>query len=135
MSDSSFVFVIKIFRFLLFLITWKVLELWYSSTWLLVVDTKYAKTKWSRPRACRLHLCYYDSLASALLSSCVWNSLVLKHTTTLFSLSDHYIPSWEWRVIVEQAQIKYHGRPMLFKSVNCDRARDYDGSSSWSVVF
>ena len=36
----------------------------------------------------------------------------LKHTTTLFSLSDHYILSWEWRVIVDQAQTNYHGRPM-----------------------
>ena len=26
----------------------------------------------------------------------------LKHTTTLFSLSDHYILSREWRVIVDQ---------------------------------
>ena len=26
----------------------------------------------------------------------------LKHTTTLFALSDHYILSREWRVIVDQ---------------------------------
>ena len=31
-------------------------------------------------------------------------SFVLKHTTTLFSLSDHYILSQEWRVIVDQVQ-------------------------------
>ena len=35
----------------------------------------------------------------------------LKHTTTLFSLSDHYIVSRELRVIAEQVQINYHGRP------------------------
>ena len=40
------------------------------------------------------------------------NSL-LKHTTTLFSLSDHYILSREWRVIVDQVQTNYHGRPMV----------------------
>ena len=34
----------------------------------------------------------------------------LKHTNTLFYLSDHYIR--EWRVIVDQAQTNYHGRPM-----------------------
>ena len=27
---------------------------------------------------------------------------LIKHTTTLFSLSDHYILSREWRVIVDQ---------------------------------
>ena len=31
----------------------------------------------------------------------------LKHTTTLFSLTEHYILSQEWRVIVDQ------GRPMM----------------------
>ena len=35
----------------------------------------------------------------------------LKHNTTLFSLSDHYILSLEWRVIVDQVQTNYHGRP------------------------
>ena len=36
----------------------------------------------------------------------------LKHITTLFSLSDHYILSQEWRVIVDQVQFNnYHGRP------------------------
>ena len=41
----------------------------------------------------------------------------LKHTTTLFALSDHYILSREWRDIVDQVQTNYHGRPMvLFQS-------------------
>ena len=53
----------------------------------------------------------------------------LKHTTTLFSLSDHYILIREWRVVVDQVQTTYHGRPMLIKSVRCDRAVDYEGSS------
>ena len=35
----------------------------------------------------------------------------LKHTTTLFSLSDHDILSQEWIVIVGQLQINYHGSP------------------------
>ena len=39
--------------------------------------------------------------------------VVFKHTTTLFSLSDHYILSREWRVIVDQVQTNYHGRPMV----------------------
>ena len=30
--------------------------------------------------------------------------LELKHTTTLLSLSDHYILSQEWRVIVDHVQ-------------------------------
>ena len=33
---------------------------------------------------------------------------ILKHTTTLFSLSDHDILSREWRVIVHQVQINYN---------------------------
>ena len=35
----------------------------------------------------------------------------LKHTTTqfLFSLFDHYILSREWRIIVDQLEISYHG--------------------------
>ena len=42
------------------------------------------------------------------------SSQVLKHTTTLFALSDHYILSREWRVIVDQAQTNYyHGRLMV----------------------
>ena len=58
----------------------------------------------------------------------------LKHTSTLFSFSDHYIPSREWRVIVDQVQVGYgirisqvwpellimrdpHGGTMCFKSV------------------
>ena len=39
--------------------------------------------------------------------------LILKHTITLLSLSDHYILSREWRVIVHQVQTNYHGRPMV----------------------
>ena len=45
--------------------------------------------------------------------SCVSIENELKHTTTLFSLSDHYILSREWRVIVDQVQINYHGRPTV----------------------
>ena len=59
----------------------------------------------------------------------------LKHTTTLFSLSDHYMLSREWRVIVDQVQTNYHGRDMVLKSVRCDRAVDYDGYSLYSDVF
>ena len=40
---------------------------------------------------------------------------ILKHTTTLISLSDHYILSREWRVIVDTLQTDYHGRPMVLK--------------------
>ena len=58
-----------------------------------------------------------------------------KHTTTLFSLSDHYILSQEWRVIVDQVQTNYHGRPLVLYSVRCDRAVDNKGSSLWSDVF
>ena len=43
----------------------------------------------------------------------VTKSLCLKHTTTLLALSDHYILSREWRVIVDQVQTNYHGRPMV----------------------
>ena len=38
---------------------------------------------------------------------------VLKHATTLFALSDHYIISREWRVIVDQVQTNNHGRPIV----------------------
>ena len=41
----------------------------------------------------------------------------LKHTTTLFSLSDHDILSREWRIIVNQLsslQTSYHGMTMVF---------------------
>ena len=38
----------------------------------------------------------------------------LKHTTSLFSLSDHYILSREWRVFVDLAQTNYHGRHMVY---------------------
>ena len=41
----------------------------------------------------------------------------LKHTTTLFALFDHYILSREWRVIVDQVQTNYHGRPRELSSV------------------
>ena len=37
----------------------------------------------------------------------------LKHTTTLFSLSDPNILSQEWRVIVHQVQTNYHGMHMV----------------------
>ena len=32
------------------------------------------------------------------------NQFYSKHTTALFSLSDHYILSWEWRDIADQVQ-------------------------------
>ena len=51
---------------------------------------------------------------------------MLKHTTTLFSLSDHDILSREWRVIVRQVQTNYHGKPMILKSVRRDRTVDYE---------
>ena len=38
----------------------------------------------------------------------------LKHTTILFSLSDHYILSREWRVIVDLVQTSYHGRLLCY---------------------
>ena len=38
----------------------------------------------------------------------------LKHTITLFSLSDHYILSPECRVIVDQVDTNYHGMPIVF---------------------
>ena len=37
----------------------------------------------------------------------------LKHTTTIFSLSDHYILSREWGVIVNLVQTNYHGKPTV----------------------
>ena len=51
------------------------------------------------------------------------------------SFSDHYILSGEYRVIVDLVHTNYHGRPMVLKSVRCDRAFDYEGSSLWSDVF
>ena len=57
--------------------------------------------------------------------------LILKHTTKLFALSDHYILSREWRVIVDQIQNKY----MMLLSVRCDRPADYEGSLLLSDVF
>ena len=59
----------------------------------------------------------------------------LKHTTTLFSLSNRYILSREWRIIVDQVQTYYHGRPMVLKLVRCGRDVDYEGSSLCSDVF
>ena len=38
---------------------------------------------------------------------------LLKHTTTLFALSDYYILSREWRVIADQMHNNYHGRPII----------------------
>ena len=34
----------------------------------------------------------------------------LQHSTSLFALSDNYILSQEWRVIVDLVQINFHGR-------------------------
>ena len=64
-----------------------------------------------------------------------WLCRALKHTTTLFSLSDHDILSRERRVIVDQVQTNYHGRPVVGLSVRCDRSVDYEGYSLWSDVF
>ena len=61
--------------------------------------------------------------------------LRLKHTTTSFSLSDRYILSRGWRVIVDQVQTNYHGRPMVLKLVRCGRDVDYEGSSLCLDVF
>ena len=58
----------------------------------------------------------------------------LTHTTTFFVLSDHYILSREWKVVVDQVQTNYHARPMVLYSVTCDRVVDYEGSSLWSDV-
>ena len=49
-------------------------------------------------------------------------------------LSGHYILSREWRVIVDLVQINYHGRPVVLKSVRCNRAVDNEGSSLCSGV-
>ena len=65
----------------------------------------------------------------------IWSNVYLKHTTTLLSLSDYYILSREWRVIVDLVQTNYCDRPFVLKSVRCDRAVDYEGSSLWSGVF
>ena len=65
----------------------------------------------------------------------IWAGLTLKHTTTLFSLPDHYMLSREWRVIVDLLQTSYHGSPIVLKSVRCDRTVDYEGSSLCSNVF
>ena len=35
----------------------------------------------------------------------------LKHNSILFVLSNHYILSREWRVIVDQVHTNYHGKP------------------------
>ena len=50
---------------------------------------------------------------NGLITSTCDSELLLKQTTTLFSLSDHYILSREWRVIVDQVHTNYHGRPMV----------------------
>ena len=52
------------------------------------------------------------NLKDVYTSGCSYRQL--KHNTTLFSLSDHYILSREWRVIVDQLQTNYHGRPMVY---------------------
>ena len=62
-------------------------------------------------------------------SHIMWLYTPIKHTTTLFSLSDHDIISREWRGIVNLVLINYHGRPMVLKSDKCDRAVHYEGSS------
>ena len=45
------------------------------------------------------------------ISSPYASSSILKHTTTILASSDR--PSREWRVIVDQVQTNYHGRPVV----------------------
>ena len=49
-------------------------------------------------------------------------------------MSDHYILSREWRVIINQVQTNYHGRPVVLYSVRCDQAADYYEGSSLCMV-
>ena len=67
---------------------------------------------------------YWYNVGTLLLDSHL-NSAQLKHTTTLFSLSNHYILSREWRVIVDQVQINSHGRPddTIISQVGADWGR------------
>ena len=51
---------------------------------------------------------------------------MLKNTPTLFSLSNHYIRSLEFRVIVHQVQTNYHDKHMVQKSVLIMRDPHYD---------
>ena len=53
---------------------------------------------------------YHFSIFTGFASD---QAVILKHSTTLFSLSDHDILSREWRVIVDQVQTSYHGRPII----------------------
>ena len=58
-------------------------------------------------------LCIFNYLTSDISArgleiSALWRESLLKHTTTLFALSDHYILSQEWRVIVDNVQTNYH---------------------------
>ena len=39
---------------------------------------------------------------------------ISKHTIALFSLSDHYTLSREWRVIGDKVKTNYHGRPIWY---------------------
>ena len=74
-------------------------------------------------------------MAQAGLSEVAFTYVILKHTTTLFSLSDHYILCRDWRLIVDLVQTIYHGRSTVSKSVRCDSAVDYEGYLLWSDVF
>ena len=56
---------------------------------------------------------HFISTCTQLNSGHSQTELSLKHTTTLFPLSDHYILSRGWRVIVDQVQTNYHGKPMV----------------------
>ena len=53
---------------------------------------------------------YFSSFEAG---NCVGNSSFSKHTTTFYSLSDHYILSRERRVIFHIVQTNYDGRPMI----------------------
>ena len=79
---------------LLYQILEHMLPIFCISSW-----RKYSITKdlwirtYSGPRA--LYIPFYESIEFRSFSD-------LTHTTTLFSLSDHDILSWEWRVIVDK---------------------------------
>ena len=57
-------------------------------------------------------LCKFFCLSCGFIFWLQIDRYILKHTTTLFSLSDHYILSREWRVIIDQVQTNYHGKPI-----------------------
>ena len=77
-------------------------------------------------RQVRILTGWRDKTRSVSTEKKVLNVIIhlLKHTTTLISLSDHYILSREWRVIIDRLQTNNHGKPMVLKSIRCDQAVD-----------